>query len=80
MYGLYIHIPFCIKKCRYCDFISFSGCEHFFDSYIEALCREMQEYSGYKIDSVFIGGGTPTILSASQLEKLLAYIKTEWML
>ena len=75
MYGLYIHIPFCIKKCRYCDFTSFPDCEQFFDKYIEALLNEMNEYRGYLIDSVFIGGGTPTILSAKQLEKLFSNIK-----
>lgn len=69
--GLYIHIPFCVKKCRYCDFVSFCQSDKYFDRYIESLLLEAEEYKGESIDTVFIGGGTPSILSSSQLEKLL---------
>ena len=75
MYGLYIHIPFCIKKCRYCDFTSFSGCESIFDNYIETLLKEARQYSNLLFDTVFIGGGTPTILPPHQLKKLISGIK-----
>lgn len=71
MTSLYIHIPFCIKKCKYCDFVSYAGCEELFDAYIECLCNEMQQYRGERIATVFIGGGTPSLLSASQAGRLL---------
>lgn len=68
--GLYIHIPFCVRKCRYCDFVSYCGREADYDAYIDALINEMKQYAGMDIDTVFIGGGTPTILSAMQLKRL----------
>lgn len=72
MKGLYIHIPFCMQKCRYCDFVSYTGCTEYIDSYIEAVRAEMEQYRGEKLDTVFIGGGTPTVLSAPQLERLVS--------
>lgn len=74
MKGLYIHIPFCRKKCAYCDFVSYVGCEDFFDRYISAAEKEMSRYKGEKIDTVFVGGGTPSILTDSQLERLFGAI------
>lgn len=71
MKGLYIHIPFCKQKCKYCDFVSFSNMEEMFSRYISALIAEMDEYSGEKIDTVFIGGGTPTVLPSDELRRLL---------
>lgn len=70
MKGIYIHIPFCLRKCKYCDFVSFSGKEDF-SGYISALAEEMSEYSGEAADTVFIGGGTPTVLPRAELERLL---------
>lgn len=69
--GLYVHIPFCIKKCKYCDFISFCGCDDKFEAYIDMLLEETREYQNEKIDTVFIGGGTPTILNPELLDKLI---------
>lgn len=80
MRGLYIHIPFCIKKCKYCDFVSFSGCEKRFGEYIDALCNEMAEYKGEKIDTVFIGGGTPTLLAENETAELLLHIRNNFEL
>ena len=74
MKGLYVHIPFCVRKCRYCDFASFSGMESNFDKYLDVLFSEMDEYKGEAADTVFIGGGTPSVLSKGQLEKLLTNI------
>lgn len=68
--GLYIHIPFCVRKCRYCDFVSYCGRNADYDAYIDALINEMSIYEGTELDTVFLGGGTPTILSAHQLERL----------
>ena len=78
--GLYIHIPFCKKKCKYCDFISYTGREDIFDKYIEKLSDEALEYKGSEIDTVFIGGGTPSLLSCEQLKKLTEIIITTFVL
>ncbi len=80
MRGLYIHIPFCKRKCKYCDFVSFSNCEKDFSSYIDALINEMREYRGEEINSVFIGGGTPTLLDAENLNKLLDAVASAFVL
>ncbi|MCC5910326.1 MAG: oxygen-independent coproporphyrinogen III oxidase [Clostridiaceae bacterium] len=69
--SLYIHIPFCEKKCYYCDFASYSGKEHLLGDYVEALKKEIELYKeelgSYSIKTIFIGGGTPSILSAEAL-------------
>lgn len=80
MKGLYIHIPFCVKKCEYCDFLSFSGCENYFDEYISALLREMEKHQGTEFDTVFIGGGTPSVLSYKQIERVCDGIKHSFKL
>lgn len=76
--GLYIHIPFCKQKCYYCDFASFPGKEHLQKDYINALCKEIREtfktLDSYIIDSVFIGGGTPSILEICNMELLFTEI------
>ncbi|MEG6585811.1 radical SAM family heme chaperone HemW [Dendrosporobacter sp. 1207_IL3150] len=73
--GLYIHIPFCSQKCFYCDFPSYSGLDYLYSDYIAALSREISDRGGllsdYTVDTVFIGGGTPTILPAGLLENLM---------
>lgn len=82
--GLYIHIPFCVQKCRYCDFVSYTCGDK--DGYIKALCRELDLYRGESVDTVFIGGGTPTVLSPHLLDMLFSHINktfrlcgdTEW--
>lgn len=79
---LYIHIPFCKKKCGYCDFVSFAGHEAKFDSYVDALCREIRdtatEYKDREIVSVYIGGGTPSILSCEQISKIAETLNSEF--
>ncbi len=79
---LYIHIPFCKKKCGYCDFVSFAGQEAKFDSYVEALCREIRdtatEYKDREIVSVYIGGGTPSILSCEQISRIVETLNSEF--
>ncbi len=72
--GLYIHIPFCLQKCAYCDFVSFTCGNR--EEYINKLCRELKLWKGEKIDSIFIGGGTPTSLPSSLLEKLFSSVNS----
>ena len=78
MSGLYIHIPFCRKKCNYCDFISYEGKEDKIDPYLNAVVRESGMHSkilnSEKINTIFIGGGTPSILSPRQLRFLFSGI------
>ena len=79
---LYIHIPFCVRKCNYCDFVSFAGCEEQYDAYIDALCEEIRrsaaEFPGRRIVSVYIGGGTPSVLSCEQISRLVNTLKSEF--
>lgn len=70
--GLYIHIPFCMKKCRYCDFISFTSGDK--KAYTKALMHEMSKYKGEYIDTVFVGGGTPTVLENDDLSELFTFV------
>lgn len=72
--GLYIHIPFCKQKCGYCDFASFAGLENQMDAYLTALAREAQGYAGARFDTLYIGGGTPSLLSVEQWKKLFEMI------
>lgn len=70
--ALYIHIPFCKQKCLYCDFPSYSHKEELMDEYVKALSKEILEKTKeYKIESLFIGGGTPSYLSNENLKFLL---------
>ncbi len=77
--GLYIHIPFCKKKCNYCDFVSFGGELSLYEkSYTQALIDEIREYRSeekIKVDSIFFGGGTPSLLSVDSFEKILSELK-----
>ncbi|NLP30901.1 MAG: oxygen-independent coproporphyrinogen III oxidase [Clostridiales bacterium] len=73
--GLYIHIPFCIKKCRYCDFLSFSYSDKdliwaYVNTLVSEIRRQSKEYD-YRVDSIFIGGGTPTLVDAEHIWKIL---------
>mgnify|MGYP004460723301 FL=1 len=74
--GLYVHIPFCKKKCLYCDFTSFSGSELYIDKYLSALENEARQYQGTKCETLFIGGGTPTVLTEKQLDRLMNIINS----
>lgn len=80
-WGVYIHIPFCRQKCFYCDFPSFAGRERYESDYIDALCRETAvqgaRYRGRwgRPATVYMGGGTPSVLPPELMEKLLAKIQ-----
>lgn len=75
MKGLYIHIPFCVRKCEYCDFVSYSGIENRIDEYLDALEVEAARRGGTSVDTVFIGGGTPTVLNAAQISRLCSIVR-----
>lgn len=69
--GLYIHIPFCVKKCAYCDFYSLPGRSNLISLYIDALFTEALPYRGLRFETLYIGGGTPSLLGAEVITKLL---------
>ena len=78
--SLYIHIPFCVRKCGYCDFLSAPADEKARDRYVQALLMEIERYQGTvtadrKIKTLYIGGGTPSILSVDQLDRIMQKIK-----
>jgi oxygen-independent coproporphyrinogen-3 oxidase len=79
--GLYIHIPFCLKKCDYCDFYSGTSLTRV-PVFLEGLFREMELYRGRfdGFDTVYIGGGTPSVLSARQIGDIFAAIRTNFNL
>lgn len=76
---IYIHIPFCIKKCDYCDFLSAPADSETKEKYVEALINEIRiskaKMSDYIVDTVFIGGGTPSLLNEGQILKILQELK-----
>ena len=76
---LYIHIPFCKSKCRYCDFASYAGQEQKMSAYVDALLEEAAVRAAQlqypQMDTVFIGGGTPSLLPAHLLDRLLSRLK-----
>ncbi|MFZ5973801.1 MAG: radical SAM family heme chaperone HemW [Bacillota bacterium] len=73
--GLYIHIPFCLKKCAYCDFVSYAGREDAMESYVQALLCEMEVWSRsfpyLRIPTAYIGGGTPSFLYHGLIARII---------
>jgi oxygen-independent coproporphyrinogen-3 oxidase len=77
-FGLYVHIPFCEARCHYCDFVTFINSEDKTDSYIRALSHEFSLHQGKKIDTIFFGGGTPSILTPIQFQKISHLIRSQF--
>lgn len=78
--GIYVHIPFCVRKCEYCDFLSMPADAKTRDAYCEALLQEIEKagqhyrQEAYEVDTIFFGGGTPSILDPKWLEAILRAI------
>ena len=80
--SIYIHIPFCKSKCIYCNFVSFPNCEKFFHAYLEKVKQEIN-YHALKlrhrtIKTIFIGGGTPSLLNGEEIFKLINHVKQKF--
>ena len=79
---LYIHIPFCAKKCDYCDFLSFAAPESVYRAYTEKLmeeiCYQSVSYKEYVVVSIFIGGGTPSVLPYGYLETVMSVVRENY--
>ena len=78
--SLYVHIPFCVVKCKYCDFLSFDGESYgTMLRYVDCLCQEIKMYApivaDYGVRSIFIGGGTPSLLDESLITNIMAFIR-----
>ena len=75
--GLYIHIPFCKKRCFYCDFVSNENKDELIENYIQAVIKELQLIlckDNYYISTVYIGGGTPSYIESKYINKILEQI------
>ncbi|MCQ2409448.1 MAG: radical SAM family heme chaperone HemW [Clostridia bacterium] len=79
---LYIHIPFCKKKCQYCDFVSAPGSVNEIEKYIESLKKEIvlsgKKFKGSRINTVYIGGGTPSLLSEDNISEIVKALKSSF--
>lgn len=77
--GIYIHIPFCYKRCFYCDFVSFENKEDIIEEYIDALCMEIIQnaeiLSEYTISTIYFGGGTPSFIDSKYIKKIMDTLK-----
>lgn len=75
MLELYLHIPFCVRKCAYCDFLSFSASEMDRNAYVIKLCEQIRaagkETENQKVSTIFLGGGTPSVLNEYQIQLLM---------
>ena len=77
IYNTYVHIPFCERKCNYCDFTSLKGSDNQIEKYVNYLLKEIDIYSkeydlSEKQDTIYFGGGTPSLLPIDSLEKILS--------
>ncbi len=79
--ALYVHVPFCMHRCGYCDFTLVADRDDLVPSYLQALANEFDRLDGdYEVDTIFIGGGTPTHLSTGQLEQLAEILYSRFTL
>ncbi len=82
--GIYVHLPFCESKCAYCDFNSYAGMSQKQQEYIGALIKEIKSYSsrvkGRMVDTIYIGGGTPSTIFSGAIQTILAEIKKSYII
>lgn len=82
LFGIYVHIPFCVKKCSYCDFNSFAAGEDIYSVYTDAVCAEIEADTiipdDYMVDTVFFGGGTPSVVPPFLINKILCKLKEKY--
>ena len=83
--GIYLHIPFCVQKCLYCDFCSFPRCDgETVSRYVSALCQDIDRWGdrchGRVVDTVYFGGGTPTLLPIAEFKRIISSINKNFSL
>lgn len=78
--GIYVHIPFCRRKCKYCDFISFENKEDYVERYMQALNNSIKEckYNDFAVDTVYFGGGTPSNIDSKYIVNILENIRKKF--
>ena len=83
--GIYVHIPFCVRKCNYCAFLSGASDEAMRERYVKALCEEirirarfMSDHAHGVFDTIFFGGGTPSLLSSEQIARIISELKANF--
>lgn len=81
---LYVHIPFCVKKCAYCDFLSAPAGEEERQRYVETLLKEIQgygkQYQDYCVTTIFVGGGTPSVLNGEQMKAIFNALRESFVI
>src|SRR5260221_2884402 len=84
IHHLYVHIPFCRHKCGYCDFNAYAGMDRLMPDYVRALERELsaarEQFVFERLDTVYLGGGTPSLLPAELTSMLLSFIRANFEL
>lgn len=80
--GVYIHIPFCASKCKYCDFNSHVSTYGERERYVDALCCEIESFecTDTIVDTIYFGGGTPTVLTSAQLARIMAALRRRFVI
>jgi len=80
--SIYLHIPFCTKRCSYCDFNTYAGLENIISTYVQALCREIEilgkklpDSYRNKVHTIYFGGGTPSLLRPEEIKAILTFLK-----
>ena len=78
--GIYVHVPFCLTRCGYCDFNAYAGLDHLAPSYVDALVAEAElhaaDWTAETIDTIYLGGGTPTTLPVASIARLLGRLRS----
>ena len=80
-FGIYIHIPFCVKKCSYCDFVSFCSDEKIWEQYTNAVVCEIENKkieNPKKVTTIYIGGGTPSLIPENYIVKIINTVKSRF--
>ena len=77
--GIYIHIPFCMQKCLYCDFVSYINKSECVKEYINCMIKEIQSYDlkKYNITTIYIGGGTPSFIESDYIKEIINVIQNK---
>lgn len=79
--GIYIHIPFCVRKCAYCDFLSFSADSDTHNKYVNSLCKQIGEtVDKRQVSSVYIGGGTPSVINPELIVRILCKLRETFVI
>lgn len=73
--AIYLHIPFCKKKCHYCDFFILTNMEKEYNKYVDIIIKEINLYPKFNFDTIYFGGGTPSVLKAEDIQKILSNLR-----